>query len=98
MEWLAGRIMSSKHLVERHSQAIDIGARASLRLPKLLRGSITNRLIVSSIFCLTRFEMPGNTKVNKVDLTRRSDHYVTWLEVAKDDRWLMSMQIVEDST
>src|SRR6266566_9846803 len=52
-----GGIVSSKHLIECGSQAIDIGARTGLRLSVLFWGRIAYRIVVHGILGLFLFEV-----------------------------------------
>jgi len=44
------------------------------------------------------FKVASNAKVNKVELTGRCSHHIGWLEIAEDDGWLTSMEVVKHCT
>src|SRR5258708_22997014 len=75
------------------SQAIDIGSWRSLSFAILFWSGITRRTQRNRIFYLSQFEMPGNPKINQVDLPVWCAHDIIRLEIAEDDRWLAHVQV-----
>src|SRR5207248_1155584 len=84
--------------IEYHPQSIDIRAWRCLRLPILLRCCISRRTKGSSILSLPRLKVAYNAKIDQVDMSIRRPHDIVRLEVAKDNRWLLHMQVVQYRT
>ena len=79
-----------------HTKAIDIRTRRRLRLPILLRRSISGRTKGHRIPGLPRLEMARNTKINQRDPPIGPQHHVRRLKVAEDDSRLAVVQVFED--
>ena len=81
-------------MVSRGTQAIDIRTGSRLCFAILFGGGIARRAKGNGILGLPWFEVPSTAEVNQVEMTIRGHHDVGRLEIAEDDRWLATVQIV----
>src|SRR6266700_1956969 len=95
IEGCFARIFAREKLVKDHAQAIDIGTRCGLRPAILFGSSIARRAKRDSVSGLSRLEAAGYTKIDDGDLAAWCAHDVARLQIAKDDWWLLSMQVFQ---
>src|SRR5579859_1000638 len=95
MEGVLSRIFAREQLVEQGAQAIEVALWRSLLFAVLFRGSVAWGAQRDRIPGLSGFEVARNTEVDQEEMPFGGAHNVGGLEVAKDDRWLACMQIVQ---
>jgi hypothetical protein len=92
---MGARIAGRQHEMHDCGKRVQVGTR--LGLPFVLLGcSVALRSCRGALFVL---EMPCESEVNQLDeyasLTRLGKHYVFGLEVTVNNRWIVTMQILE---
>src|SRR5437773_2195159 len=74
-------------------QAIDVGLRCSLHPAILLRSCITRRAKEHGVSGLTTLEAARYAKVDEIETSIRSAHYIRGLEITIDNRRFARVQI-----
>src|SRR5579871_6920969 len=90
-----GWVMAAEQVVQRRPQAVDIRLRGRLRLAVLLRRGITRRAKRYSISGLAGLEVARNAKIDQINISARRHHDISGLEVAKDNRRLARVQVID---
>src|SRR5262249_3908354 len=91
-------VMPGKQLMQYRTQAVDIRARRCLGFTILFRRSIAHRAIICSVLRLAGLEVTRYTKIDQIQIFIDSTHNIRWLEIAKDNRRILVMQITQYST
>src|SRR6266568_2786500 len=89
---------STQEVVKRCSQTVNIRTHGCLRRAVLLRGTIALRKSNESILAFSWCKQARNTKINQINLTVGGDHYISWLQITKDDGRLVGqrrMQVIQ---
>src|SRR5579863_2203743 len=84
--------------MQNNSQAVNIGARGGLRFAILLWRGVSRGTEGNGVFRLSRLEVTRDAKIDQVDLARGGAHDVGRFEIAKDYRWLLRVEIIQDGT
>ena len=82
--------------MEKDAQAIDITLRRGLRLSILFRCGIAWRAERDGIFRLSRLEMARYAEIDQVEMLRGRAQNIRRLQVAKNDRGIARVQVMED--
>src|SRR6266566_4279514 len=91
-------VVPCQQLVKESSQAVDVCPRSCLRSSILFWCGIAWGAKRDRILGLTWFKVASNAKVNQVEMTGRCAHHIGWFEIAVDNGWLTSMEVVKHST
>ena len=91
-----GWIIAREQLMQCRAQAINVRSFRCLRLAILFGWSIAIGAERGSIFLLTWLEMARDAEINQVDMVAGRDHDIGGLEIAKNNRWLTRVQIIQD--
>src|SRR5258708_13987133 len=89
------RWVAAKHLVQYHTQTVNIRKSRSLQTIKLFWRCIRNGTPLDCIANLAWFEMARDAKINQVGFFPRCNHDVCRFEVSEYDSWLAHMQVIK---
>lgn len=89
-------IVTGQKEIERGTEAINIGADRALRSAILLWRGKARRAKRRGISDLARLETARNAKIDQVETTTGRAHNIGWLHIAKDNRRLKLMQVLQN--
>ena len=92
------RINARQQLVKHDTQAVDIRPGSRLRLAILLWRGETRRAKSNRIPALPRSKVAGNAKIDQVQAVISGAHNIARLHIAKDDRRLLIVQVMQHCT